>query len=249
MVNCTMNDRSSARDWRGWGDAVLAAGVFGSLLLVYVVTLLPGPGGTEDTPKFQYIGAALGTAHEPGYPLYLLLSYAVSKLPIGTLACRINLMSACWGSLTGALVCLTLRRLSVHAWLAIAVALGLGFGRTFWQHSVFAEVYTLSAALMDATLLALLQWDATRRTGWLYPAVAFASLSLGNHMIIAGAVPALVLFVLMTLRWRLRVPTALLCLVIVTAGVAQYSYVWIRTLQHSSYLEARAEHVRDLWNV
>jgi len=244
-----MNDRNIRRDWRGSLDAVLAAGVFGSLLLVYVVTLLPGLGGTEDTPKFQYIGAALGTAHQPGYPLYLLLSYAVSKVPIGTLAYRINLMSACWGALTGSLVYLVLRRLSVHAWLAIAVALGLGFGRTFWQHSVFAEVYTLSAALMAATLLALLTWDATRRTGWLYAAVAFASLSFGNHMIIVGAVPAFVLFVLTTLRWRLRVSTALVCLAIVAAGVAQYSYVWIRTVQHSSYLEARADHVGDLWKV
>jgi len=244
-----MSDRSAARDRRGWLDAVLAAGVFGLLLLVYVVTLLPGLGGTEDTPKFQYIGAALGTAHEPGYPLYLLLSFAVSKLPIGTLAYRINLMSACWGALTGALVYLALRRLSLHAWLAIAVALGLGFGRTFWQHSVFAEVYTLSTALMAATLLALFQWDATKRMRWLYAAVAFASLSFGNHLIIVGALPALVLFVLMTLRWRLRVSTALVCLVIVTAGAAQYSYVWIRTLQHSPYLEARAEHVGDLWNV
>jgi hypothetical protein len=298
-----MNDRSAARDRRGWLDAVLAAGVFGSLFLVYVVTLLPGLGGTEDTSKFQYIGAALGTAHDPGYPLYLLLSYAISKLPIGALAYRINLMSACWGALTGALVYLVLRRLSVHAWLAIAVALGLGFGRTFWQHSVFAEVYTLSTALMAATLLALLQWDATecpdsevrqripggasrlaalllprifpifsvvapcdpgaalqttvavprnrgpRRTRWLYAAVAFASLSFGNHLIIIGALPALVLFVLMTLRWRLRMSTALVCLAIVVAGAAQYSYVWIRTLQHSPYLEARAEHVGDLWNV
>ena len=244
-----MSDRDPARDRRGWGDPVLAAGVFGLLLLVYGVTLLPGLGGTEDTPKFQYIGAALGTAHEPGYPLYMLLSFAVSKLPIGTLAYRINLMSAAWGALTGALVYLVLRRLSVHPWFAVAVSLGLGFGETFWQHSVFAEVYTLSAVLMAATLLALLTWDATGHTRWLYAAVAFASLSFGNHLIIVGALPALVLFVLMTLRWRLRVSTALVCLAIVIAGTAQYGYVWIRTLQHSHYLEARAEHVGDLWNV
>jgi len=249
MANRTVNDRSSAPEGRRWVDAVAAAGVFSALLIVYVVTLLPGLGGTEDTPKFQYVGAALGTAHEPGYPLYMLLSYAASKLPIGTLAYRINLMSAFWGALTGALVYLALRRLSVHAWLAIAVALGLGLGRTFWQHSVFAEVYTLSTALMAATLLALFQWDATRRTRWLYTAVACASLSFGNHLIIVGAVPALVLFALVTLRWRFRVSTALVCLLIVLAGAAQYSYVWIRTVQGSPYLEAQAEHVGDLWNV
>ncbi len=34
--------------------------------VVYLRTLLPDVGGPEDSPKFQYLGAVLGTAHPPG---------------------------------------------------------------------------------------------------------------------------------------------------------------------------------------
>jgi hypothetical protein len=36
-------------------------------LSLYVLTLQPDLGGPEDTPKFQFLGHVLGTAHPPGY--------------------------------------------------------------------------------------------------------------------------------------------------------------------------------------
>lgn len=84
-------------------DGAVALLVAASVLTVYVRTLLPHLGGTEDTPKFQYLGYVLGTAHHPGYPLYVMVSHLFSYLPIGTLAYRINLMSACfWRARGGA---------------------------------------------------------------------------------------------------------------------------------------------------
>ena len=211
----------------------MAAGVFLLLFAVYLATLLPGLGGTEDTPKFQYIGAVLGTAHDPGYPLYTLLTHAWSWLPLGTLAYRINVFSAVWGAAACAFVFLAMRSLRVRLWTAAGVACAMGFGGTFWQHSVFAEVYTLTAALMAATVLALLWWDATRRLRWLYAAVAAASLAFGAHLIVAGSLPAIVLFVLAALRWRLPWRIAVVSALIVLAGVAQYR---VRVCAHGSAL-------------
>ena len=226
-------------------DDWLALAVFLTLAALYVATLLPGLGGTEDTPKFQYIGAALGTPHDPGYPFYILLSYLFSKLPVGTLAYRSNLLSAVCGAATGALVFLALRRLSVHRWLAVATAFGLGVGRTFWEHSVFAEVYTPAAALMAATLLALLEWESSRRLAWLYAAIALACLGFGAHLIVLGAVPAFVLFVLATFDWRPPLRVLAVSALLVTAGVAQYGYVWVRSIQGAEYLEATVYSVSD----
>jgi len=62
--------------------------------------LQPGVGGPEDTPKFQYLGYVLGTAHSPGYPLYTILTHAPALVPIGSLAWRINLFSAICGAVT-----------------------------------------------------------------------------------------------------------------------------------------------------
>ena len=125
----------------------------------------------------------------------------------------------------------------------------MGLGRTFWQHSVFAEVYTLTAALTAATVLALLVWDATRRLRWLYAAVAAASLAFGAHLIFVGSLPAIVLFVLAALRWRVPWRIAAVSALIVVAGVAQYGYVWVRTVQRAAYFEARANSLGELADV
>jgi hypothetical protein len=230
-------------------DGAMAAGVFLLLFAVYLATLLPGLGGGEDTPKFQYIGAVLGTAHDPGYPLYTMLTHAWSRVPLGTLAYRINVFSAVWGATACALVFLAMRSLRVGLWIAAAVACAMGLGHIQWQHSVFAEVYTLSAALTAATVLCLICWDTTRRQRWLYAAVAAASLAFGAHLIFVGSLPAIVLFVLAAFRWRVPWRVAAVSALIVLAGLAQYGYVWVRTVQHSDYLEARAHNLSELTDV
>jgi hypothetical protein len=227
-------------------DGLVAGLVFLILGAIYVATLLPGLGGTEDTPKFQYVGAALGTPHDPGYPLYMIACWVFSKLPVGTLAYRINLLSACWGALAGAFVYLAQRRLAVPRVLAVCLALGLGLGRAFWEHSTFAEAYTQVSALTAAAFLALLVWDEDGRERWLYAAVAAVCLAFGTHLIIVGMVPVFAWFVLSRYRWRipLRVLAAIALLVLL--GLAQYGYVWIRTVQHARYLEASATSVEEL---
>jgi len=227
-------------------DRLLALAVFLTLGGIYVGTLLPGLGGTEDTAKFQYIGAALGTPHDPGYPLYVIVSWAASKLPIGTLAYRINLLSAFWGSTAAAFVFLAMRRLAVPRALAIAVALGMGLGRAFWEHSTYAEVYTQASALTAAALVALLAWNEEGRDRDLYTAVAATSLTFGTHLIIAGAVPVFAWVVLTRYEWRLPTRVMAVSGLIVACGVAQYGYVWIRTVQGAYYLEARASSLAEL---
>jgi len=63
-------------------------------LSLYVMTMAPGLIAIEDTPKFQFIGRILGTAHPPGYPFYVVVSHLFGWVPLGNLAWRINLLSA-----------------------------------------------------------------------------------------------------------------------------------------------------------
>ena len=44
---------------------------------LFLVTLRPDVGGTEDSPKFQFLGQVLGTAHTPGYPFYTIATYVL----------------------------------------------------------------------------------------------------------------------------------------------------------------------------
>ena len=60
--------------------AVTSSGRLAVALLtgaLFLVTLRPDVGGTEDSPKFQFLGQVLGTAHTPGYPFYTIATYAV----------------------------------------------------------------------------------------------------------------------------------------------------------------------------
>jgi hypothetical protein len=62
-------------------------------LWVYVKTLAPTV-SFFDSGELIAAAYTLGVAHPPGYPLYVLLGWFFSKLPIGEGAYRINLMSA-----------------------------------------------------------------------------------------------------------------------------------------------------------
>jgi hypothetical protein len=239
------HDTRSRHGWRV-ADRLLAVAVFLALGGIYVATLLPGLGGSEDTAKFQFTGPALGTAHDPGYPLYMIVSWAASKLPIGTLAYRVNLLSAFWGAAAAAFVFLVMRRLAVPRMLAVIVAVGLGLGRAFWEHSTYAEVYTQASALTAAALLALLAWDEEGRDRDLFAAVAATSLAFGTHLMIVAAVPVFAWMVLTRYRWRLPLRVIAVIGLIVALGLAQYGYVWIRTAQGARYLEARATSVGEL---
>src|SRR6185503_20312631 len=83
-----------ASDWLV--GAMVALITFG----VYLKTLFPGLGGGGDSAKFQYVGSVLGTPHPPGYPLYVLVSFCFAQIPFGTLAWRINAMSAFFATVT-----------------------------------------------------------------------------------------------------------------------------------------------------
>jgi hypothetical protein len=220
----------------------------GSMVLVlYCWTLQPAVGGPEDTPKFQYLGYVLGTAHSPGYPLYTILTHLPALVPIGSLAWRINLFSAVCGAITVGAAWGCARLLGASRIAATGAAVALGCGRYFWWNSILAEVYTLGTALLAGMTLFLLRWSGTRRDRDLHLAVACAALALGNHLTIAAVAPAAILFTLVV-DWRrvLRPRTLLVNAAIGAAGLAQYLYIVVRTRQHAAFLEARADNLAEL---
>ncbi len=206
-------------------DAVLSSACGLAALALYIWTLQPGPGGPEDTPKFQCLGYALGTAHPPGYPLYTILTHLASYLPIGSIAWRANAFSALCGAVSVAFTWSAARQLGASRIAATGAALGLAFGAYFWWNAVLAEVYTLGTALEAALLYWLLRWSRTRRAFDLHAAVAAAAFALGNHLTIVALAPACLLFAL-AVDWRqaLRPRTVAVNLLLGAAGIATYSY-------------------------
>ncbi len=216
------------------GDVLCALAVGALALILYVATLQPDLGGPEDTPKFQFLGYVLGTAHPPGYPLYVMLSHLFVQLPIGTIAYRANLFSAVMASLAVALAYVVTRQIGARRSAAFTAAAGLATGYSFWTSAVFAEVYSLAAVMAALTISLLLAWGARGATSLLLAAVAAFGLGLGNHLTIVGLLPGAAAYVLLRDR---RVVTGRVmgaAVVVMLVCLAQYR------LHHLANLSGRA---------
>lgn len=169
------------RSPHGWRQA-LALPIFVVALGLYTLTLAPTVVTLfDDSLELQLVTYQLGVAHPTGYPLYTLLGWLFTRLPIGDAAYRVNLMSAVFGALTVALVYLIGLELTApcppgaefprhhgsesgdgafQAWAevvaAIIGALALAVSPVFWSQATVAEVYTLNAAFVAGILWLLL---------------------------------------------------------------------------------------------
>ncbi|MHC4061194.1 MAG: protein O-mannosyl-transferase family [Planctomycetota bacterium] len=165
------------------------------------------------------------------HPLYIIIGIAVKYIPVGQLAYKANLMSALFGAIAVANLFLLLR-LWVNRTLPAAIgAITLTVSWTFWQHSVMAEVYTLSAALLLAELTVLLQYARTKQVGYLYLLGLFNGLAIANHMwgAISFACYTIFLVVLLARKqigFRHFAITALVWVI----GAAPYEYLIIKSI-------------------
>ena len=215
----------------------------------YLSSLLPGIGYSGDTIKFQYVGKILGVPHATGYPLHTALNHLfVTLFPFGSVAYRANLFSAVCA--VGACVALfsLLRLLRVGPVVALVCALAFGFSKSFWAQAVVAEVYTLLALLMAATVYFLVRWHLERRDHDFYLATALYALSFGNHLLAITLLPAFVFLVAATDKRVFVQPRKVLwVLAVVALGALQYGFLWWRMVSPETlYAEGLRPHAGGL---
>lgn len=168
---------------------------FGLAFSMYLLTLAPTVYNL-DSAELTTAAATDGLVRATGYPLYLLLGWLWSWLPVGDAGYRLNLFSAFNGALTVALASLILRRLGVGRWPAIGALGLLASAPFFWALSVIAEVYTLHTALTAGLILLLLRWAGRPTPVRLALVALLAGLSLGNHIATVLLLPGCVWYVL-----------------------------------------------------
>ncbi len=237
-----MTGERPAIDGRDWLLALVAGA---ATFVLFVATLQPDFGGPEDTPKFQFLGHVLGTAHPPGYPLYVVLSHLFVKIPIGTIAYRANLFSAVMAALACALAHVMGRQIGASRYAAFLMSLALATGASFWRSAVFAEVYALAAVMATLTVALMLAWGQRGRTAPLLGAAFAFGLGLGNHLTIVGLSPAIAAY-LLWYRRALSVRVVVTAMLVILVAVAQYGFIIVRTRQGAPYLESSARTVPEL---
>ncbi|MFH1314061.1 MAG: DUF2723 domain-containing protein, partial [Candidatus Eisenbacteria bacterium] len=169
--------------------------------------------GKGDSAEFAVASYTLGIPHPSGYPLYTWLGKLFTLLPFGSVAWRVNLMSAVFAYLTLVLVfhLVTEGLLGNHKSLftryisgACAVVL-LGLFPPFLQHATVAEVYTANAFLVILCVWLFVRWMGVRRPAYLYGASLVLGLSLGTHLSNVFLVPLFIAGALLTSRCCRRV--------------------------------------------
>lgn len=225
---------------RAWGAAV-AAGA-GAL---YLATLAPGIFWL-DSGELVAAAHTLGVPHPPGEPVWLVLAKGASLVPLGSVASRVNALSLVLGvAALVALYGLSLRAVrgadrSRDAWLAPAAAAGvLAFAASpaLWFQAIRAEVYTLNLLVVLGAAWLLAPLGERPRPPQAPPApdappparvplAAFVvGLGLGNHhLLVALALPGLLLLVLAHPAGRAWLRPGRLALVLAVALVALAPY-------------------------
>lgn len=182
--------------------------LFLTTLTLFISTLSPDilP---ADNGEFQYTGTLLGVAHPPGFPLYTLLSWLITKLPLAmTPAYKINLLSAFTSAATVVVVYLAVSRTlrGVPRLLAVgkgapriagfAAALTLATSTTFWAQATTANIRSLTALFSALAFYVLLRHQEEKRSiingplpmvndKWLWWWALTVGLGLTHHLSLA----------------------------------------------------------------
>jgi hypothetical protein len=179
----------SGADRKAFAIAVLAP------LLLYLVTMAPTVYNL-DSAELTTAAYTGGLVRATGYPLYLVVGRAWSRIPLGDVGYRMNLLSAVCGALTIGLAFKILRKLEIGNWASLGALGLLATSYYFWGLSLIAEVYTPQTALTCLIILVLLYWANDPSAQRLALAVFVVALSAGHHMATVLLAPGCLWFVL-----------------------------------------------------
>lgn len=138
----------------------------------------------EDDGLFVLASAFLGTAHSPGYPLFVLLSQVTHLLPVESAASRVHLFGAMTASLSlGLLYYIGRRHLDLERVACLFGVICLAFSTLFWEQALIAEVYQLNGVLFLLLFVACARLGNASSPGKLLVLVSgfVFGLSLANH--------------------------------------------------------------------
>ena len=225
-------------------DRTWALGLFLACLLLYWPTLSPsvvvGDGG-----EFQMVSHLLGVPHRTGYPLFVLLGWVFTRLPLGgDVAYRLTLLSMFSASAAMALFFLLLRELDVRKGVAALSTLVLASAPRLWMHAAAAEVYTLAVLFVVLGSWLLLRWGRGKTPLWAVTLVF--GLGLTHHITFRLLGPAVLVYILLIeprlplrpRRWLPALGTLLLPLLL---------YAWIPP--RAAFFQSQPEFQGDILGV
>ena len=151
--------QSALRNHPSATDVLLGLIFFALYLFTLVPSVLPADNG-----EFQLVAWKLGIAHPPGYPLYTIVGWLLSRF-FASPAFALNLLSAALAAITLVIVSRTVQTLTGSITAGILAAALLGVSTTFWAQATTANI-RMPAAFFTALCVSLLvTWSRGRIAG------------------------------------------------------------------------------------
>lgn len=170
-------------------------------LILYIRTLAPSL-LWGDSAEFQTLSHTLGMTHPSGYMTQIMIGKLFTLIPVGNIAYRVNLMSAFFGALAVAQVCLIVRLLGGLRIAGVSAALMLAIFPLFWWRALIAESYAPAAGMITTVWLLFLLWRRTHKWGYLFLAGLAGGLSVGIHSTVVMTAASVLVIMLFTARRR-----------------------------------------------
>jgi len=225
-----------------WNSGITGFIIVSVIVLVVYIRTMAASVSFWDCGEFIACAHTLGIPHPPGAPLFTLLGRLFSLVPLfGTVARRVNFLSALSGAMAAGMLSVVVQRISRN-WFGrdlewkgvllsvvggITAGLWMAFSDTYWSNAVETEVYAPATFLMILVVWLLLRWCQVReRPGGdrlLLVVMYLLFLGIGIHLTVFLIAPAVFLLVIMVdgerLRdWRFWLVSMALGLVIASLG-------------------------------
>ena len=199
--------------------------LFFCVLAIYIHNLSRATYG-GDVGDLLAAASIMGVAHPPGYPLFTLIGFLLSRINLITPAFMIGLISAFSGALGALFFYLFSYRFTKSKLISLIAVLALVFSYYYWFYSEIAEVFALDNLFAIALLLLAVIYYQTKQRKYVFLLSLLAGLSLTNHQMIVLIFPSLALLSVNNLfKEKQKVKTILFCLGFFLLGLLPYLYV------------------------
>lgn len=219
--------------------------------LIYLLTLAPSV-TFFDSGEFLTATYSLGSAHSPGYPLFINYAKPFTYLPFGNIAFRINIATAisavlaCYGVYLLVSYFLADEEMSVDKTMSdfykkvisLSAACTFAFSARLWLQSNHDKPYPLISFLAVFIFYLLLLWRNKFRQGedrpaYIYLGAFLWGLAFGGHQTMVLLLPSYA-FLILSMEWRLifRVKELLLAVAFALFGFSVHLHLPVRATQN-----------------
>ena len=203
-------------------------------LALYALTLYPDVAG-GDSGELTAAVATGGVIHPPGYPLYELLGRVLVHLPHGSVAWRLNLLSALCDAAAAGVLCAAVARWTGARLAGIVAGALLATSPGIWRYAICAEVFALDNLCVAALLLVAVRYTERREVRLLWLGALVGGLGMSNHPTILFSLVPLAAWAIALGRRELRVPKNAAVLALAFGlGLLPYLYLPIAASRHAA---------------